>query len=1032
MKLARIVVGVVLGWLPVQAVGRAFGAKPNDLIVTERAPLQDIVTWDEHSLFVHGKRVIFWGGEVHPFRLPVPSLWLDIFQKIKALGYNGVSIYTPWVLHEPKSGSFQAEGVFDYGPFFEAAERAGVYLVARPGPYINAEVQGGGFPGWLQRISGNLRTPDADYQQASKNYIEHITPIIAKAQITNGMSYRENRMQETADLGWIGGPLILFQPENEYSAGLNNVTFPDAEYMNNLMKQFRDLGIVMPMINNVAWPSGINAPGTEAPVDIYGHDAYPLGMNCTDPTYWIDDALPTNWRETHLEQSPNTPYMLVEYQGGAYQPWGGDGFEKCAEFTGPEFQRVFYKNNIAAGATIFNVYMTFGGTNWGNLGHAGGYTSYDYGSCITEERQVHREKYSDAKLIANFVHSSPALASAVPGFNTTGIYTDSRDITTTPLFGNKTNFYVTRHTKYNSLASSSYKLRVQTSAGNLTLPQLGGQLLINGRDSKIHVTDYDVGGFNLLYSTAEIFTWKKYGSRSVVVVYGGPNERHELAVSKTSGATAIEGSGIKFANRNGNTILNWQTEGKRRVVRVGSDLFVIIVSRNEAYNYWTVSTLPPGRAYSHDYTPSSDLIVHAGYLVRSASVSDGKIHLVGDTNATTTIEVLGGAHEGVRGLTWNGKDLDAKHDRNGFLKGSVNFQAPKIEIPDLASLKWKSIDALPELQPGYDDSAWTDADHIETNNTYWDLTTPTVLWGAEYGYNTGSLIFRGHFTATGNETVLHLNVSGGSAFASSAWVNSTFLSSWTGTGDAAIANQTLSFPKLQSGSNYVLTVLVDHMGHNGNWFIGYNEMKTPRGILGYNFPGHTPISFPTNTSRADDGIRWKITGNLGGEDYRGGLRGPLNEGALYPERNGFHLPSAPTTTWASNVTLTSLNHPGVRFFQTTFKLDIPRGWDVPLSFIFDGDEFTGTGIGWRAQLWVNGYQFGKFANGIGPQRRFPVPEGIFDYRGENTVSISIWALEEGGVGPKSIRLVSGMPVQSGYGEIALSPMTGWEKREDAY
>jgi len=57
----------------------------------------------------------------------------------------------------------------------------------RPGPYINAEVSGGGFPGWLQRISGNLRTPDIDYQQASKNYIEKITPIIANAQITNGM-----------------------------------------------------------------------------------------------------------------------------------------------------------------------------------------------------------------------------------------------------------------------------------------------------------------------------------------------------------------------------------------------------------------------------------------------------------------------------------------------------------------------------------------------------------------------------------------------------------------------------------------------------------------------------------------------------------------------------------------------------------------------------------------------------------------------------------------------------------------------------
>ena len=89
---------------------------------------------------------------------------------------------------------------------------------------------------------------------------------------------------------------------------------------------------------------------------------------------------------------------------------------------------------------------TFGGTNWGNLGHADGYTSYDYGAAITEERQVHREKYSEAKLIANFVAASgDALASATPGFNTTGIYTDIDTVTVTPLTGEKTKFFVTRY-----------------------------------------------------------------------------------------------------------------------------------------------------------------------------------------------------------------------------------------------------------------------------------------------------------------------------------------------------------------------------------------------------------------------------------------------------------------------------------------------------------------------------------------------------------------------------------------------------------
>lgn len=68
MKLTQALFRVALGFLPVQAAGRAFGVKPSDYIIAERAPLQDIVTWDEHSLFVHGERVIFWGGEVHPFR----------------------------------------------------------------------------------------------------------------------------------------------------------------------------------------------------------------------------------------------------------------------------------------------------------------------------------------------------------------------------------------------------------------------------------------------------------------------------------------------------------------------------------------------------------------------------------------------------------------------------------------------------------------------------------------------------------------------------------------------------------------------------------------------------------------------------------------------------------------------------------------------------------------------------------------------------------------------------------------------------
>ena len=257
-------------------------------------PLGSIVTWDKHSLFVHGQRVLFYSGEFHPFRLPVPGLWLDVFQKIRSMGYNGVSFYVDWALLEGRRGEFSATGVFALEPFFVAAKKAGIYLLARPGPYINAEVSGGGFPGWLQQVSGHTRTSDPDYLAATENYVAQIGSIIAKAQITNG------------------GPVILLQPENEYTGAVPGVKFPDSIYFNYVKEQYRLAGITVPFISNDASASGHNAPGSDAAVDIYGHDGYPLGFDCAKPSVWPRNKLPTNWYELHQKQSPNTPYSIPE------------------------------------------------------------------------------------------------------------------------------------------------------------------------------------------------------------------------------------------------------------------------------------------------------------------------------------------------------------------------------------------------------------------------------------------------------------------------------------------------------------------------------------------------------------------------------------------------------------------------------------------------------------------------------------------------------------------------------------------------
>jgi len=208
-------------------------------------------------------------------------------------------------------------------------------------------------------------------------------------------------------------------------------------------------------------------------------------------------------------------------------------------------------------------------------------------------------------------------------------------------------------------------------------------------------------------------------------------------------------------------------------------------------------------------------------------------------------------------LHFNSQQLTFTTDPiTGEWTSTLTYTAPQLSIPDLSTLDWKYLDNLPEVRSSYDDSAWTAADHTTTNNSIQPLLTPTSLFGSDYGYNTGVLIFRGHFAADGSETTLYLNTQGGFAFASSVWIGDVYVGSWAGNGGDEANNSTYTLPNLVSGKQYVLTILVDNNGLDENWVVGPDLMKAPRGILNYDLTG-----------RNQSVITWKLTGNLGGEQY---------------------------------------------------------------------------------------------------------------------------------------------------------------------
>jgi hypothetical protein len=393
-------------------------------------------------------------------------------------------------------------------------------------------------------------------------------------------------------------------------------------------------------------------------------------------------------------------------------------------------------------------------------------------------------------------------------------------------------------------------------------------------------------------------------------------------------------------------------------------------------------------------------------------------------NATTSIEIIGGAPADLEKLTFNGQDLEFDQSSIGVVTATVEFNSPEIKLPCFSQLKWKKTDSLPEISEGYDDTDWVDADYKTSPNDKIAILTPVSLYAGDYGFHTGSVIYRGHFTANGNESTLKLTLQGGRAFGSSVWINSTFVGSWVGEPNVLVFPEpngtvTLDLPsKLERGTDYIFTIVLDHMGLNGNYVIGEDNLKSPRGILEYELSGHD----------AGD-IRWKITGNLGGEDYADLVRGPLNEGGMFAERQGFHQPSPPSEKWDEGKPTEGVTEPGITFYTTTFDLDLPKGYDIPLSIKLDRDVSAGA---FRAQIYVNGYQFGKFIPHIGPQSRYPIPEGILNHHGSNTIGLTLWALEEGGARIQGLGWHVSMITETGFGDVELAPAPKWKQRDGAY
>ena len=342
-------------------------------------------TAGEGSFLLNGKPFIVKAAEVHYPRIPRPY-WDHRIKMCKALGMNTVCIYIFWNIHEQQEGSFDFSGNNDVAEFCRLAQKNGMYVIVRPGPYVCAEWEMGGLPWWLLKKKDiKLRERDPYFMERVKIFEEKVGEQLS------GLTIQK------------GGPIIMVQVENEYGS-----YGEDKPYVSEIRDCLRGIYGSELALFQCDWASNFEKNGLD---DLTWTMNFGTGAN-------IDQQF-----KRLGELRPNAPKMCSEFWSGWFDKWG------ARHETRPAKAMVEGMDEMLSKGISFSLYMTHGGTSFGHWaganspGFAPDVTSYDYDAPINEyghttpkffELREMMQKYSDKKLPA--VPKAPMPIITVPKF----------------------------------------------------------------------------------------------------------------------------------------------------------------------------------------------------------------------------------------------------------------------------------------------------------------------------------------------------------------------------------------------------------------------------------------------------------------------------------------------------------------------------------------------------------------------------------------------------------------------------------------
>lgn len=343
----------------------------------------------QNTFLLNGEPFVVKAAELHYPRIP-REYWEHRIQMTKALGMNTICLYIFWNIHEPEEGKFDFTGNSDVAAFCRLAQKYGMYVIVRPGPYVCAEWEMGGLPWWLLKKNDiKLRDNDPYFLERTRLFMNEVSKQLADQQITRG------------------GNIIMFQVENEYGAyGINK------EYVANIRDIVKDAGLREVPLFQCDWNSNFENNALD---DLLWTINFGTGANIGDQFRRLK------------ELRPESPLMCSEFWSGWFDHWGAKHETRSAQALVGGLKEMLDQD------ISFSLYMTHGGTSFGHWGGANfpnfspTTTSYDYDAPINEYGRATPKYYEVRKLLEQYLPEGTELPPvpdsiptiSIPGFELT-------------------------------------------------------------------------------------------------------------------------------------------------------------------------------------------------------------------------------------------------------------------------------------------------------------------------------------------------------------------------------------------------------------------------------------------------------------------------------------------------------------------------------------------------------------------------------------------------------------------------------------